>query len=423
MKFISTILLTFYFATTFGLVSASTLKEPKEKKNKVVDTTKVNFKFGGRVDLLTYFDTYNSVENRNGAQYMFPMAPILNSVGQDINFQNRLRVSVAPTRLNMTVNVPKLSPTAKAKAFVEVDFMGVNESVLGAIRLRHAYFSVDWKNQSLLVGQTSHLVMIDDIAPNVVTFGGGYPLNTLNRCIQFRFTQRFAKHSSFDFAASILSGKESECQGLAVIPDFHARLNFGSKTQQFGFAGGLKVLKPRALTADSMRTSQKFLSFDFAAYYKGNFKGHTLTVYALWAQDANPLGTIGGYAPLLADKGKLDYGYAPTSAISAWIDYQTPKYDGFSFGAIVGGQKNLGAFKEVDLSNPVVKSTIPNFGIDKFLRVAPRILYDYKMLTFGLEYMYNIASWGKTFDTHYRPTEMYPNTFNNRVTLLARFKF
>lgn len=405
-----------YFLT---FILALTVSTAISKPKKEVDSTKVNVKFGGRIDVMAYFDTYNSVDSRNGVQYWFPKAPQYNSLGEDINFQNRVRFSIASTRLNFTVNVPKIGKTATGKAFVEADFMGVNEAVMTGIRLRHAYFLIDWEKQSLLMGQTSHLMMIDDIAPSMITFGGGFPLNTLNRPIQFRFTQRFLENSSLDVAAAMFSGREGDMQSIATIPDIHARLNFGFGKHQFGVAGGLKVIKPRALTADSTKATQNVVSFDALVYYKVKLNGHALAAFVIWGQDPDALSLIGGFAPLYRDREKLDYSYAPTSTISAWIDYQTPKYKGFYAGCFIGGQKNLGSMQKLDLT----KASISNFGIDAFARVAPRIMYDYKMFTFGVEYMFSVASWAKEFDQYYCPTKLFAPTFDNRISLLARFKF
>lgn len=405
----------FLFALIFTQLTAFAEKPEKSKK----DPNKVSIKFGGQVDLLTYFDTYNSIDTRNGVQYYFPLAPVYNGKGEDVNRLDRIRFSVAPTRLNFAVKVPKLSPSASARAFVEADFMGATSTVLGGVRLRHAFFEINWKNQSLLLGQTSHLIMPDSIAPSTVTFGGGFCLSPLNRPIQVRFKQRFLKNSSFEIAAAMMAGNEGDMQSFSVIPDIHARLNFNFGKHTIGLTGGLKVLKPRNLTADSSKTNQTLICFDAAAYYKVKFSKHSISLYAMWGQDANALGIIGGYAPLLVDKGMQDYRYGATSSISAWLDYQTPTWKGFYAGIFAGAQKNLGSIRQLDLD----KQTIPNYGIDAFVRIAPRIAFNYKMLTFGLEYMFSQASWAKSMDSFYCPTELYRSTYNNRITILARFKF
>lgn len=407
----------YFFTALLSIFTLSAIANPQAQQPQP-EQKNVTVKFGGQIDILTYFDTYNSVETRNGLQYWFPKAPAYNAYGEDVNFQNRLRFSVGSTRLNTTINVAQIGK-ATGKGFVEVDFMGTNESNYTGIRLRHAYFTLNWEKRSLLIGQTSHLAMIEDIAPSTVTFGGGFPINTLNRPVQIRFTQKFLKKSSFDIALAMFGSNEGDMQSYAITPDLHARLNFGFGDHTFGFAAGMEILKPRNLTADSTRTTKLVVGFDALAYYKVKIRQHSLAAYFIWGQDADALALLGGYAPLYSDRKALDYRYAPTSTISAWLNYQSPTYNGFFFSFFLGGQKNLGSTQQLDLS----KANISHFGADAYARFSPQLVYQYKMLTFGLEYMLAVASWGKTFDNYYRPTQLHPTTFNNRISLLARFKF
>lgn len=387
---------------------------------------KVEFKFSGRVDLMLFSDSHKAIESRGGVQFICSDKPTFNDQGVDMNQVQSLRWSVAPTRVNATVLVNDIARGATGKAFVEVDFMGLNESMTYSLRMRHAYFSLNWKRQNLLFGQTSHLTMPDEMAANTVTFGGGYPFNPLSRPVQIQFTQRWGQHAgNVAIAAAMHGGNFGTMQSRTMVPDVQLRLTLGRQDRLlFGMVGGFKTAQPRTFTADSSRTSKRINTFNAAAFLKYSFlNGHSLRLFGIWGQDLSPLSIIGGYAPLVehTNTNIQNYGYAPVGAISLWLDYDSRSYRGFQYGLFFGMQKNLGTDHAVMLTDI---TSIPNKGLDMFMRVAPRIWYSYgKHLQFGLEYSFNQATWGKEMNTYYRPSQTYEPTVDHRVTFLARFKF
>lgn len=409
MKRFSLLIITFFLAhSVFGVDTDS--------------TSRVKFKFGGRIDLMGFYDSYESIDQRGGAQYLFPKAPIFNSVGSDINFANRFRMSMAPTRFHASITVPELLG-ATGRGYVEIDFMGNGDAVVNMPRLRHAYFALDWARQSLLLGQTSHLVLMDDPA-NTVSFGSGWPFNPLSRPVQIRFSQKLAVNGQFDIALAMFTGSQSTAQSYAVLPDLHARFLFGNpKRLSAGVAAGASLLKPRTITADSTRATSQVLAWDASMFLKYRFAaGHSITIFGMYGTNLSRFDMIGGYAPLLADvnSGVQDYGYQAIGTLSLWVDYQTKQWKGWQLGLFAGLQQNTGTNQEVNTA----LATTPHKGVNNFWRVAPRIYYNYKnSLTFGLEYLYTMATWTESYDKNFRPSAVYNNTFNNRVTLLARFKF
>lgn len=390
--------------------------------NDTIPATKVTHKFGGRIDFLTYWDNYKNVENFNGVQVKFPSRPEYNSKGENINFQPRLRMSVAPTRFNYTINATNVMG-ANVKGFIEVDFMGNADNLLGMLRLRHAYIDMQWKTRSLVIGQTSHLSMADEAVLNVVTYGGGMPFNPLNRPLQIQFNQKFGKNSTITLAAAMFNGSVGVEQGNSMVPDFHVRYTGGAADGfSYGATAGVRLLKPRTLTADSSFATKQMVTFDAAVFARYIFGGgYGLRVYGIIGQDISPLTMIGGYATLYSERTIQDYGYAPLSSYSAFVDFETPSYkEHWQLGIFAGYQQNLGSTQQIDLSKLVTS----NPGIDRFWRIAPRIYYNYKKhLSFGLEYMFSGASWAKEMDRYYRPVSGSKNAYDDRVTFIARFKF
>lgn len=383
--------------------------------------SRVKFKFGGRLDAQVFTDTYASKASYGGIFYYFPLAPEYNKYGDDIRSEGSLRFGVANSRLSATVTAADILG-ATAKAFVETDFLG-SGNVFGVIRLRHAYIGLDWKRSQLLIGQTNNLAVPEEIFPNTVAHGCGTPLNPLSRIPQIRYMHRLGEQVRLTGALQMYAGTEGEAQAYGMIPEVALKLTVGDpKGSMVGFGGAFKSIRPRNLTADSVRTFKRMGAFNASVFGLHTFGGgHKLTAFAMWGQDLSTLNMLGGYGPRLRDiaSGDLDYGYTATQAVAMWADFETKIMKGWQPGIFAGWTKNLGTGKEIDLA----KASIPDKGIDWYFRLSPRLWYHYKMLSFGLEYMYSLASWGEKFDAHYRPTESYPNSQNHRVTLLARFKF
>ncbi len=402
-------------------LSAGVPAASAEKADTVKKESRVKFRFGGRLDAQVFTDSYASKTRNGGIFYYFPLAPVYNKYGEDINRENSLRFGVANTRLSVGATAADILG-ATATAFVETDFMGTGDN-LGVLRLRHAYVSLDWKRSRLLIGQTNNLAVPEEIFPNTVAHGSGTPINPQSRIPQIRFTQRLGDLVRLTGALGMYAGTEGEAQAYGMVPDIALRLTVGGpKGSMVGFGGGFKSIRPRNLTADSVRTFKRMVAFNASVFGLHTFGGgHKLSAFAMWGQDLSTLSMLGGYGPRLRDiaAGDADYGYTATQTVAVWLNYESKVMKGWQPGFFTGWTKNLGTGKEVDLA----KAAIPDKGIDWYFRLSPRLWYHYRMLSFGLEYMYSLASWGREFDSHYRPTERYANTHNHRVTLLARFKF
>lgn len=397
-----------------------------QKQDSVAKAKKFEFKLTGRVDVNIFTDSYKGVDSRNGLQWLYPAAPIYNDHGQNINKYNTLRFSAAGTRLGVKVVMNDIMKGATGLGVVEGDFLGVNESVFQSLRLRHAYFSVNWKKRGFLLGQTSHLTMPDEIAANTVNFGGGYPLNPLSRPVQVQYTERFGSHDAdVTIAASMFSGEMGRGQSYAMMPEIQIRAMFGDKARTYGGAVvGFKSIRPELYAADMTFDKTRVNSFHVAAFGRHIFRsGHTVRLFALLGQDQSVIACLGGYAPVAGTGfATQDLRYAPFSSYSVWGEFDSKIYtkSKLQYGLFAGIQQNLGTNKTID---PERIRPEPK-GLNYFFNVAPRIWWHpFNKITFGLEYMLSGASWAKTMDNHYRPESLEKMVFNNKIMLLARYKF
>lgn len=376
-------------------------------------TKKVQVWIDGRVDATAFVDTYRSVDNSGGIQYRYPMRPRYDEVGLDVNNEPSLRFGIASSRLGLGAS-SRLSKKVTVGAYVQVDMMGPFQNGVGSLRLRHAYAKVDIGNSRITVGQTSHLMHVDEIAPNLVTFGSGSPFNPLNRPIQFRFSQTIGRFN-IAAAASMFTGDLGTMQSKAMTPDFSARLMYTAPSGfMVGAVGGFQSIAPQLEgISKGARANIGYVEL-FGRYSFG--KGYGLTLSGVYGGNLASLGMTGGIAPTINRAG-----YSAINTISGWLYFNTKSYSGFQFYLFGGYQTSLGAGSEIDKSKVMFAQNAE--GLSSFWRIAPSMWYHYKMLSFGLEYMYTQAVWAHTLDNNYVGTSFLEPVGNNRVTLLARFKF
>ncbi len=380
---------------------------------------KPTLKFGGRVEMIGAVDTYVSKTKNNGLYYFYPLAPDFSPSGKDLNFSPSAHLGVASSRLNATLQVPDILGGV-GRGFVETDFMGTSDATFSMIRLRHAYMAVAWEGSELLLGQTDHLSIATELGPNTVSYAGGSPINPLCRMPQIRYTQQLGDQLKLSMAAGFFTGAQRVAQENGLLPDLQVKFSWGDPKQLFfGIGAGYKSIRPRTVTAADEPTYRRVGAFNAEAFAGYVFdKGYTLRLYGIWGQDLSQLSMMGGYAPL-KDDTRDDYDYSTIGTVAGWLDFDTPLFHGFQGGLFLGIERNLGSQEDVDLTRAV----LPEQGVNFISRVAPRAWFHHKNLSFGLEYMYSMAGWAQAFDDQYRPEGETLNTFDHRVTLLARFKF
>lgn len=377
--------------------------------------SKFHVKFGGRIDAYVYTDTYRGVESGGGLQYQLPARPVINASGEDLNAEGSLRFGIASSRLNV-MGTYDFTPKFKASGFVEVDFMGTG-SIINLPRLRHAFVSLDWAEDRLLIGQTSHLLQVDEIAPPTVLFGSGYPFAPLSRPIQVQYTHRFGELFRLSGGVSMFYGQEGPMQSRAMTPDVAVRFTVGSSAKWLVGAGvSFKSIMPQlAVVEDPNARLNAFSGAVFGMVRPISWLA--IRAYLFAGQDPQTLGLTGMFAPMVGGLG-----YAPNLTGSGYVDFEAKLPEGFSVGLFGGYQQNFGTW------DPIITAQVwtggEAAGLDSFFRIAPRVWYSYRgKLEFGLEYLYNQSSWAGTFDRYYLPETLLPAAVDHRVMLLARFNF
>ncbi len=387
------------------------------------------YKLGGFIEFKSFFDDYRSQAGRNGLQYKYPLMPNFNSIGDDLNISNSLNFSIASTRLSFSVSGIKLKNTY-INTYIEADFLGSGESYIGMLNLRHAYLNLNWKNNSLLFGQTDHLTVVKEVSAGTVAFGSGYPFNSLHRGMQVRYSGKFAEGITFLAAADFYSGHNStgpaNAQMLAVLPDIHAQLKFGDPDKLFGgVTFGYKMFKPRSKDATNKPISTAVGGFDINGFFKVSIEGYSLKLWGIYGDNLSMYNMLGGYGKVSYNGGSsiLDFDYTNMRTLSLWGDFETPAFKNYKIGLFYGYQRNMGTKDPVDL-----ESTSDLFFRDQklewFTRISPRVVYSLsKKLIFGLEYNLTFAQWAETIDQYLKPTGRFDINYNNRLEFMAKFVF
>ncbi len=387
------------------------------------------YKFGGMIDAHFYHDSYNSVEYREGVLYFFPKAPDINSVGVDMNKNNRLRANILSSRLSFSVGNVKLSDKAKLSAYVETDFLGASDALLQHMRIRHAYVKVDWAKSSLLMGQYWNMSLVPEMVPNTVSMGE-FPFLAINRNPMIQYTYKVNENITLDAAAqfhlAIKGTGPSNAQAQSSLPDMQARIKLGKSDKVFGgVMVGTKFLKPRTHTTQGYAVEGSVNSTMVTAFFKATHRGHTFRLNSMYGGNLSMFYQIGGYGMLQGEDPAGDYDYSNIRSISSFFDYQYRIGDSkWELGLFAAHQANLGSSKPLELGSSDAVGYYQFCDVNYIARIAPRIAY-YPAAKFmlGIEYGLTMAEWGKEFDAYYEPTETYDPTKNHRIEAVARFWF
>ena len=380
-------------------------------------------KVGGQFYLASYYDSYKSVDNRDGVSYSYPQAPNLDPNGRDLNKVGQFGMSVYQTRLNVEAAGFSLL-NANARFYAETDFMGSSSDFVQMIRLRHAYLDLHWQKDEILFGQTNNLNYPSEVTSGVLTAGAGSPIAILHRPIMARYGHKLGGNWKVYTALSYhrVQVGNSGASRNSALPSIEGRIQYGNGRVFLGLSGGAKLLRPRLVTDTGYEASAKIGSADMTAFLRWNSNGHTFKAQTAYGGNMSHLGMIGGYvkrADLMPEGTEFDYWYTNLKTMSIWAEFETKSYNNFHWGIFGGYMENLGSVKEVDPS--VLYARHANLHYTG--RISPRLTWFKDKLLLGVEYSLFWSKWGKTFDEHYLPIESHDMTYNNRVTFLVRYTF
>lgn len=348
-----------------------------------------------------YF-AYDSREMVSGTEDFFTYVPkdVNMSGGVDLNQISSFRFASLTSRLGLDVTGYEIEDW-KLSARIEADFYSGVSGVTGTaqFRLRQAYFTMADEDFSLKVGQAWHPMAAD--MPDVFSLNAGAPFGPFNRSPLVQGTEKIGEHFYLDlaliwqmqYASAGPNGQKADYIKYSKTPEFFLGLTYknGGFTAKTGW--DMLSIKPRKLNTagtafvdDRITTSSVFF---YTQYVKDNFSIKSKTTLAEAGEHMN---LNGGYAVTRMD-GDGSWEYTPTRNLSSWISV---KYGKMLQGVLFGGfAKNFGTSEQIISPDMLYFSKNSFSNLNRLYRITPTVLYNLGKVTFGLEYEFTSAEYGK----------------------------
>ena len=344
-----------------------------------------------------YLDTYKSVDTRDGELYFYPSKPQFDKNGEDVNSRTMLEMTSVTSRLGAKVVGPDFFG-AKSSGLIEMDFFGTSQDHIQLLRLRHAMINLKWEKSELLIGNYWHPLILTEMIPGVVSFGGAAPFHSLNRSGQIKYTYHFSPVFRLTGAASIYGYHRPkgayDAQRYSGKPDVQLQLSFGNRKDfMAGLTAGYKWLTPRLYDEkDTLYTNATIGSYDLHAFVMVKPSTTTIKLESVYGQNLSFLNMIGGYGMKTGSNiTNDDFSYTNLKTLSIWVDIQQD-IDNWSIGVFTGFEKLMGA----DDNYTAIKDYTLNDDLSSIVRIAPRVVYKAEAFSMAFEYMLTTAVYGKS---------------------------
>ncbi len=372
------------------------------------------------------FDTRRNLDACDHLIEMYPLKPIYDSQGEDINAQPSAQFLNTFSRIGFNFSGLEMGKT-KINAFIEIDFTGGNETP--TLRFRHAYTLINWPKSKLLVGRTWHPTFIEKVFPMVLNQNTGLPFQVFNRSPQARFTYNFAPKFDliaaavyqFDFSNTGPSGKTYHYQRDAVVPNLHGQIQYYNQNWVLGAGVDWKSILPRTSTTGSggtFVTNEKLNTWAALAYLKYSKEKFLVMAKSMYGQNVCESLLPSGYAVATVNPATGAETYTPLNHVYNWINAVYGK--AWQVGMYAGYLKNMGTS-----DTPIG----PFYGmqgsseIDHIYKISPQLIYNYKNFMFGCELSWTTAGYGKPDLSDKGKVKNAENVTNFRNMISIAYKF
>ncbi len=385
---------------------------------------KFEFKPYGFVAYDIYLDTYKSLDTRDGELYFYPSKPQFDKNGKDVNIKSMLEMTSVTSRLGAKILGPDFLG-AKSTGLIEMDFFGTKQDYIQMLRLRHAMINLKWEKSELIVGNYWHPLILTEMIPGVISFGGAAPFHSLNRSGQIKYTYHVSPVFRLTGAAVIHGYHRSkgsyDAQRYSGKPDVQLQLSIGNRKEfMAGFTAGYKWLTPRLyVDKDTISTDETIGSYTLHAFVMVKPASTSIKLEAIYGQNLTYLSMIGGYGKKTGSESLTDdYSYTNLKTLSVWGDIQQG-IDKWSIGVFTGYQKILGA----DDNYTTIKDYNLNDDLSHIFRLSPRVAYKADALVIAFEYMLTTAVYGKAWDAKHKVTDKMDPVSNSRFLVRVNYNF
>lgn len=358
------------FFAVFAILATATLFAQNDSPWKL--------EWHGFVNPHFYADSRQVVGGREEMMLFYPKEG-----GYHLNDGWNMNMLSITARLNLKVTGPDILG-AKTFAFIEGDFTGSTNATNNNLRLRHAYFNMDWGKSVLLAGQFWHPMVVPEIMPNTRPLNMGAPFHPYARYNQVRFTQRLGM--GFDVFAAALFQQDNMSQGIldgvatsstqfirrSCVPEMHLQARYQNEHLLVGAAANMLTIQPEVYTKvmETMPANygETFTSFSYSVYAKYKWQKYALNVQALLNNNMYEICSMGGYYILRDEQGNSEYN--PWHFNTVWADFGKTQGK-WRPGIFVGYGWNTKALLSGDNLTVLGRGN----NIENLWRVQPRIGY------------------------------------------------
>lgn len=307
------------------------------------DTKPFHFDFHGFVNPHYYADSRAVVGGREDMMLFYPKPIQLDNQGNDINDGWQGDMLAITARLGLRITGPD-ALGARTSAYVEGDFTGSTNATINNMRLRHAYITMDWGKQRLLMGQYWYPMQIHEVMPFTNPLNMGAPFALYARYSQVRYQGQIASLPLEVVAAASwqldnmsqgeLNGTYTSSTAFArhsMTPELTLQLRYNSQNLFFGGAANLKTFQPQIPQTsinDRLHRSLSYTLFGKATLGQFTVKAQTLLNNSLYEACS-----MGGY--LFMSNGDVEDWHFNT----VWLDLSA-KLGKWTPGLFMGYAKN-----------------------------------------------------------------------------------
>ena len=379
------------------------------------------YKIYGQVRADLFYNSRANEESVDGLFYSYPKDRKYDAAGNDLNSTDNSNMYMLYTRLGIDLKGPKIG-NALSSAKIEFDFRG-SSSTLSVVRLRHAYFNLNWGKSSLLVGQTWN-PLYGDVAPQILNLNMGAPFQPFGRAPQVRYrynNKRLQLTAAALWQSQYLSngpeGKSNKYIKNSCIPEFYFGIDY--KTANFIVGAGADILSlvPRTQAAGdscTYKVNERITTVSSEIHMKYTSPMWYIAAKSVLGANLSQVSMLGGYGVKSVDEVTGRQKYSPNRNSSSWINIVYGKK--WKGGLFFGYMKNLGT------DHAVTEMYGTGTDVDQLISGSAEVTYNIPHWKIGVEYNYTTARYGdlnpangKIIDTH--------SVANNRIVASVLYMF
>jgi hypothetical protein len=335
----------------------------------------------------------------------YPKPIVRDSLGRDINDGWQANMLAITARLGLKITGPEMLG-AKTSAFVEGDFTGATNATINNLRLRHAYFRMNWDKHELTAGQYWYAMVVHEIMPMTNPLNMGAPFHCYARQPQVRYSYfptgnweiiAVAQWQLDNMSQGLLNGVPASSTLFArhsILPELNAQLRYRTSRLFIGAAANLKTIQPVVNTVGMASSQPLHRSLSYSIFGSYRFEeGFTVKVQTLLNNSLYEGCSLGGYLMYQSVGGTL-LDFRDWHFNTVWLDIERNRGH-WRPGLFMGYAQHMD-----EGPVPAIYGTAIVFGrgydLDYLWRIQPRLTYTtQKGLSFVGEAEYTYAGYAE----------------------------